>query len=281
MKKFLLTVFIIGLLVQPCHAWSWGAFNCDETLIKRTLKTQIKYANRTDFKRFIKTYDTKYVNSDGFNLDIYSKLVQDIWKNYNNIKYSIEIKNITVSGNKAKVELIETSFADIPLLEKYKGELNSRADSIYYLEKIDGDWKIVSDEVLDEMTSILYGDAKDLEIKLTVPNKIDANEEYCATLEFTPPQDTMAIASIASDLVQYPQKPTEEVFRALPEDNVLERLFTANNQNTNEYIIASIGLTKTSVCNMNLQLSLTGFGYAMRRVNVIPTGNGESNDKNK
>ena len=128
---------------------------------------------------------------------------------------------------------------------------------------------------------MLYGQAKDLNIQLTAPNEIEANKEYCATLEFVPPQNTIAIASIASDIVEYPQKPTQEVFRAMPEDNILERLFTSNTQNKNEYIVASIGLTQTAVCDLSLKLSLTGFGYTIKRVNVTPVKNGENNDESK
>ena len=52
-------------------------------------------------------------------------------------------------------------------------------------------------------------------------------------------------------------------------------------QNANEYVVASIGLTKTSVCDLSLKLSLTGFGYMIKRVNVIPIKIGVENDENK
>lgn len=278
MKRLLAIFFVLLVFVQPSYAWNFEHWNSDENVIKRVLKSQVRYANRNNFEKFIQTYDVKYVNADGFNLDVYSSLVKDIWKTYDNIKYGIEIKNISVSENKARVELVETSYAKIPMSEVYEGELNSEANSIYYLEKNGKKWKVISDKVLDETTTILYGQAKGLDIKLTVPNEIEANKDYCVTLEFTPPEETMAIASIASDIVEYPQKPTKEVFRALPEDNILERLFTSNTKNANEYIVASIGLTKTSVCDLNLQLSLTGFGYAIKRVNVIPDLEGDNND---
>ena len=281
MKKILLLFLTTLFLSQPCFAWSWVSFQSEERAVEKLLKSQVKYANRTNFDKFIKTFDPKYVNSDGFNLDFYSSLVKDIWNTYDNIKYEIDIKNIAINGNKATVELVETSFANITMTKAYDGELKSEAETIYYLEKINGDWKVVSDTVLDETTSILYGQAKGLDVKLTVPNKIEANKEYCATLEFTPPQETLAIASIAADIVEYPQKPTEEIFRALPEDNILERLFTSNTKNANEYVVASIGLTKTSVCDLNLKLSLIGFGYAIKRVNVIPAENGENNVKDE
>ena len=48
----------------------------------------------------------------------------------------------------------------------------------------------------------------------------------------------------------------------------MERLFTSNNDNFNEYIVASIGLTKTAVDDLSVKLSLSGFGYLIKRVNV-------------
>lgn len=269
MKKFYILFLTLFLVTQQSYAWSLSEWKSDEKAVERLLNSQVKYANHTNFKKFINTYDSNYLNSDGFNLEIYSKLIKDIWNTYDDIEYSIDIKKITINDNEATAELTEKSYANISMAKVYDGELKSSAETIYHLKKINGKWKVVSDTVLDETTSMLYGTAKNLDVKLTVPNEIESNKEYCATLEFTPPQDTIAIASIASDIVEYPQKPTEEVFRALPEDNILERLFTSNTKNANEYIIASIGLTKTSINDLSLKLSLTGFGYAIKRVNVI------------
>lgn len=281
MKKIFLVFCLMIFFVTPSFAWDWGWQNCEKKAVEKLLKSQIKYANRANFEKFIQTYDPQYVNADGFNLDVYSSLVKDIWATYENIKYGIDIKEILISGDEATVTLTETSFADIRKSAVYDGELISEAETVYYLKKNDGKWKVVSDKVLEETTTMLYGQAKGLKIKLTVPNNIEANKEYCATLEFDPPAEFIAIASIASDIVEYPQKPTEEIFRALPEDNILERLLTSNNKNANEYVVASIGLTKTSVQDLNLKLSLTGFGYVIKRVNVIPTKEDESNAKNE
>ena len=269
MKKVISLFLLLIFYAQSAYAFNFAWINDDEKAVEKVLKAQVKYANLMDFKNFIKTYDAKYLNSDGFNLDIYSSLIKDVWKTFDNIKYSIDIKNIEVKDNKAVVELVETSFAEIELTKAYEGELKSEANSIYYLEKIDNIWKVVSDEVIDETTSMLYGSAKNLDIKLTVPNKVEPDKDYCATLEFEPPQKTIAIASIASDIVEYPQKPTKEVFRALPDDNILERLFTSNNKNANEYVVASIGLTQADINNSNMNIKLTGFGYAIKRVNII------------
>ncbi len=274
MKKFIFILATFLFFVQSAYSLDFTLFSKDsvsksEKEVEKLLKSQVKFANKENFDKFISTYDSNYKNSDGFDLQVYSDLIKEIWNNYEHIKYSIAIEDIKINGNEAVVKLKEYSYAVIPVNKAYDGELKSEADSVYYLKKINNKWKVVSDSVIDETTTMLYGDAKNLDISLTCPNKIKANTEYTATLEFKPPKDTVAIASIASDIVEYPQKQTKEVFRAMPEDNILERLFTSNNQNANEYIVASIGLTKTSMCDLNIRLSLTGFGYKIKRVNVL------------
>ena len=287
MKKFILTLLLLFFTAQISPAWSFGtsfdnfAVNRDSRQIKRLLTSQVRWANKSNFDKFISTYDKDYQNADGFDLNKYSELVKDIWNSYDKIKYGVVIKNISVQGDEAKAELIETSKASLPLEEtSYNGELNSYAESVYYFKKTDGKWKVISDAVTEETTTMLYGEAKFLDIKMTVPKFIDAGQDYSAILEFEPPNDTLAIASLTSDLVEYPQKPLKEVFRPMPEDNILERLFTSNTNNQNEYIVASIGLTKTSICDLSIKLSLTGFGYVIKRVNVKPLGSKAEDDKN-
>ncbi len=256
-------------------------FNNDTREIKSLLNSQVRYANKTNFAKFISTFDKDYVSSDGFNLETYSKLVQDIWLTYDNIEYGVKIKDISVNEDEATVEVTETSFAELPVPAKLDGVLKSEADSIYYLKKTNGDWKVISDKVLSETTSLLYGTARDLDIKLTAPQEIKAGTEYTASLEFTPPEDVIAIASIASDKVEYPQKQAQEVYRKFPDDNILERIFISNSDNANEYVVASIGLTKASINDLSIQLSLTGFGYKIVRVNVIPEQCEDTNVKDR
>jgi hypothetical protein len=279
MKRLLVILFILFFVPNSCLAFQWFEDN-DIKAVKHVLNSQVKYANKMNFDKFIKTFDSNYINSDGFNLDVYSSLIKDAWKTFDNMKYFIDIKNIEIKDDCARVEVLETSFAEINSSKAYKGELKSQAITVYQLKKINGMWKVVSDSVLDETTTMLYGLAKDLEIELVVPNNIKPNEEYCASLSFNPPKNVLAIASIASDIIEYPQKPTEEVFRAMPEDNILERLFTSNSKNANEYIVASIGLTETSVCNLDIRFSLVGFGYKIKRVNIVHD-NGVSDVKNE
>ena len=274
MKRIILSVLLSIFFAQTSFAEvklpDSGFFNNDVRGVRSLLNSQIRYANKNNFDKFIATYDTNYQNGDGYDLDVYSKLVKELWENYDNIKYSIRIKDIKIEDDgTAVVSLIETSMADIPVTKKMNGVLKSEADSVYYLKKINGKWKVVSDKINDEVTSMLYGDAIDLDIKLTAPHEVTPGYEYTASLEFDPPRDTFAIASIAKDKVEYPQKQAKEVFRKLPDDHILERLFIANSDNANEYVIASIGLTKADIKDMSIKLSLTGFGYQIIRVNVV------------
>ena len=274
MKKFLLLVLLSFILTPSVFAggdlFKSDFFNNNIRGVKSVLNSQIKYANRNNFDKFIATYDKNYKNGDGYDYDVYSKLVKELWSNYDNIKYSIKIKDITFDKDgTAIVSLIETSSADIPVTKRMSGVLKSEADSVYYLRKINGKWKVVHDQINDEVTSMLYGEAINLNIKLSAPHEVAPGYEYTASLEFDPPKDTFAIASIAKDKVEYPQKQVKEVFRKLPDDHILERLFVANSDNANEYVVASIGLTKADIQETSIKLSLTGFGYQIIRVNVV------------
>ncbi len=286
MKKFLAISLLFLILTNSAFAenklFNLRLFNNNERGVISLLNSQIKYANKLNFEKFISTYDTEYKNGDGYDLEVYSRLVKDLWQNYDNIKYGIKIKSIEFEPNGiAKVEVIETSRADIPVTKKMTGVLNSEANSIYYLKKINGKWKVTSDKILDEVTSMLYGEAANLDIKLTAPKEVTSGYEYTASLEFAPPKDTFAIASIARDKVEYPQKQPKEVFRKLPEDNILERLFIANSDGANEYVVASIGLTKADIKDLSIKLSLTGFGYQIIRVNVVNKELSEANNDQK
>ena len=234
MKKIILITLLSIFLTPSCFAeektpvFNLHLFNNDTREVKSLLNSQVRYANRNNFKKFINTYDKNYVNSDGFNLETYSDIVKDVWQSYNKIKYGIKIKNIEIKDDCAIVSLDETSSAIIPD-KNMNGVLHSEADSVYHLKKVDGKWKVTYDAVNSENTSMLYGDARDLDIKLTAPHEIEAGVEYTASLEFTPPENSIAIASIASDKVEYPQKQAKEVFRKLPDDNILEILIMLTN----------------------------------------------------
>ena len=85
MNRLILTFLILLLIIQPSLAFEKINFlkldlnNGNERAIKKVLNSQVKYANRNDFEKFISTYDSKYRNADGFNLDEFSDLIKDVW----------------------------------------------------------------------------------------------------------------------------------------------------------------------------------------------------------
>ena len=282
MKKLFVLIICIFLSNLTAYSLDYHKINFvknDKRAIKSLLNSQVRYANRENFEKFISTYDTNYQNADGFNLSEYSELVKEIWQTYGKIHYAIKIKDIAIDNDTATVKLVETSEAPISASKELDGYMHSESQSIYKLKKTNNKWKVTGDTVLNETTSMLYGDARKLNISLTAPNEVAENTEYTASLEFIPPEGTLAIASIAKDKVEYPQKQPKEVFRKMPDDNILERLFIANSDKVNEYIVASIGLTKADLKELSLKISLTGFGYYIIRVNVVPEqlSNGDNN----
>ena len=76
-----------------------------------------------------KTYDSKYTNSDGFNLDVYSNLIKDIWNTYDNIKYGIDI-------SKVKGNLVFSSKADGDRIYLRKREVTKSLKKLFNEMKI-------------------------------------------------------------------------------------------------------------------------------------------------
>ena len=120
MKKIILITLLSFFLTPTSFAeektpvFNLHLFNNDTREVKSLLNSQVRYANRNNFKKFINTYDKNYVNSDGFNLETYSDIVKDVWQSYDKIKYGIKIKNIEIKDDCAIVSLDETSSAIIP-----------------------------------------------------------------------------------------------------------------------------------------------------------------------
>lgn len=301
MKKFLLILITIVISTVPCYATEsesqalsqppidnialltqQGFFSASKPAsslnpydeIRRTFCTHLKYSNSYQLESLKTLYATKYINADGLNRDVYFDLVKKTWESYPDIKYKMDIRNIEINDNVAEVQIHEVAYANTNSksgIVNENGVLESVSDGVYYLEKIDNQWLVTSDYILFEKTSLKYGSAKGLEINLSAPIQIPANTSYTTTLKITPPKDSFVIASIGHENITYPQSTAEEVFRKLPEDGILERMSKSNGKNLNEYAVASFGITKAEIQNgRELKIYVTGLGFIMNRVNVIP-----------
>lgn len=245
--------------------------------IRKTLLAHLKYSNSYNLDGLKAIYADNYVNADGFNKEVYFDLVKKTWESYPDIKYRIEIKGIDIDGNLAVAQVNEYASATTnakSVMISEKGLLQSSSNSVYYLEKFGNEWKITSDHILYEKTYLRYGSAQFSQIDLSAPSQISADTPYTATLSINPPKNSLVIASIGKEIITYPQTVAEEVFKKLPDSGTLERIFKSNNQNINEYAVASFGITKAELKNnTDIRIYITGLGFVMTRVNVVPVNN--------
>ena len=242
--------------------------------IKKVIDQQSVYTNKYDLKGLSSLYANDFVNSDGFNKDVYFKLIEETWKTYPDISYKTEIKNIEFSDNYATVFTNEIAVAtsketvgDLTAI----GELYSTSQCVYYLEKQGAKWLINSEKIIEETSTLKYGDARYINIELNAPKQIGANKDYTTTLKVDAPKDSVVIASINKENIVYPQTKSDDAFRKMPDDNILERVFLSNKDNVNEYAVASIGITRAENYTDNqIRIYMGGLAFIMTRINVIP-----------
>ena len=277
-------LLLSGSAVMPCKAGILSAqkarieqnrinksiFNS----VKNVIEQQSVYTNKYDLEGLKTLYSDNFVNSDGFTKDVYFKLIEETWKIYPDIVYYTDIKNIEFSDNYAAVMVEESAVAtsqenigDLIAV----GELYSTSKCIYYLEKQGAKWLISSEKILEETSYLKYGDARYVNMELKAPNQTGAGKDYTASLKVDTPKDSVIVASISKENIVYPQPEVDEAFRKLPDDNILERYFKANNINVNEYAVASVGIAKAENYTPDkIRVYMGGLAFIMTRVNVIP-----------
>lgn len=289
MKKLILTLIIAFLITPACfasdnyvaYAGKSATAKQSQNLekeVKNFFKSQLVYTNTGNIEALKKMYAKNYINADGIDKETYFDLVQKTLKMYPDIKYSMNITKISIIGNTAVVEAVEKATASsVEAVGEtdITGYLKSYSNSIYYLEKNGDNWFVTSDQIINERTTLTYGEANDIKMDLVVPQLVPANKPYTASLNLDINDGKMiVIASIGQEKITYPQINSEESYRKLPESGILERIFTANKDNLNEYTVASIGITRAKLAkNKDVKLLVTGLGYIITRTNVIPEKN--------
>ena len=243
----------------------------DIKTIKNIMKVQNKYADAYDYDKLSGLYADNFKSSDGFDKDVYFKLIKETWESYPDISYTTDVKNIDIKDDKAVVGVYETSLATTTQVEDgvaIFGELHSYSNGNYYLTKKDGKWLIDAETIQDEKSVLKYGDLRYVDLDLKSPYKVKAGEYYTASLTVDAPDDAVVIASICKDNISYPQQKADDIFKKLPEDNLLERMFLANKDGKNEYNVASVAMSKMSIVNGSPSLYIAGIAFIMTRVNV-------------
>ena len=243
--------------------------------IKAVINQQTVYTNKYDLDGLSSLYAKDFTNSDGCNKEDYFKLIKETCETYPEIIYKTHINNIEFSDNYATVVVDETAIAtsketvgELSVI----GELYSTSKCVYFLEKQGTKWVISSEKILDETSTLKYGNARYSKIELSAPKQIGANQDYTATLKVTAPKDSAVIASISKENIVYPQTKAEDAFRRLTGDNILERVFHSNSENVNEYTVASVGITRAEPTYTpdEVRVYMGGLAFIMTRVNVVP-----------
>ena len=273
MKKLSVLIILTLLLANICPVEA-GIISAHKARVEQNRLYKSAYNNKYDLDGLSSLYSKEFVNSDGFNKEVYFKLIKETWETYPDISYKTQINKIEVGENYATVYVNEFAVAtsketveDLTVI----GELYSTSKCVYYLEKQGSKWLISSEKVLDETSTLKYGDARYADIDLNVPKQIGAGTEYTASLNVVTPIDSVIIASISKENIVYPQTKSEDAFRKLTDNSVLERVFTSNKNNVNEYAVASVGITRAeSVSDTQARIYMGGLAFIMTRINVIP-----------
>ncbi len=289
MKKFL-SLIAIGFIVAGVSAPSaqagfiadWKASSAIKKELKNTEKEikscfelQTKYSNAHEYEKLKDFYAEKYRNSDAFDKNTTFAIIKENYNLYPDLKMATSVNMLNVNGNYASVDVYEYAEAhDIKREElQHSGNLEAFAHTIYYLEKIGGKWLIIAEQAIEESNAIVFGEAQYLNINLSAPMIVPAGESYTSTLEINNlPRKALLLGSISQSDATFPlvEEDDTDSLRVL-EDTKLERVFTANKNNVNEYNIASIGITRGQpIPNGSVKLYLSGLAFMMTRVNVIP-----------
>ena len=152
---------------------------------------------------------------------------------------------------------------------KGNGYIDSESTAIYYLKRFSNEWKITSDFVISEKTSMRYGVAKYIPMNLDAPALVSPNEEYTAILKLNVPRSYLALISIANEPITYPLQKSTEVFRSLKASGIQERILRSNNNQKNENAVASIGIAKPDIKENDINVNIIGIAFLSSRVNVL------------
>ncbi len=245
--------------------------------IKKMILRHTELANKHDIEALKPFYADFYMNNDGFNKEIYFKNVQETWEECSDLTYKVDIVSIDVKGDYADVTLDEIATGTVfetMELGSAAGEIHSKSREISHLKKINGEWVFTGDTSISDESSLLYGDARFLNIELMAPSQVAAGEEYTVSVKVDTDNDAYIIGSIAQDLVTYPTKNTEPPLRVFPKSQILERVLKANSDNLNEYAVASMAISKTASIGFDrMRVYMAGLACVMKRINVIPKNN--------
>lgn len=292
MRKILLSLFLVVIsltcVTMPSDASliSTRSYRAEQKQINKQNIKDIKelfakhteYANLHNLEGLRTFYADNYINSDGFNKEAYFKSIESTWKDCADLSYTTKIVSVNVNGDYASVNVEETATGTV--YEKIEGisiagEIHSKSQGIYHLTKINSKWYISAETAVTDESSLLYGDARFMDIEIQAPSQVFSGNEYTATVKVDADKNTFIVGSIDRDPVTYPTTPPKSELRALNPEHSLERVLKANSDNINEYAVASLAISKIENGSSaeSYRIYMAGLACVMKRVNIIPKNN--------
>ena len=170
--------------------------------IKKFFSKFIALANKHDVEAIKPLFIDSYMNNDGFNKEIYFKSVKETWEDCSDLTYKIKILSMDINGSFANVTIDEVATGtvyDNTEIGPLAGEIHSKSREIYHLTKVSGQWLIAGETVISDESSLLYGDARFMNISLLAPSQVSASEEYTVTVKIDAEPDSYVVGSISQD----------------------------------------------------------------------------------
>lgn len=243
-----------------------------EIQIRRLFDNYQKYTNSQDINKFLNLYSDEFKNNDGYDKNRLKELATDAWKEFPSVKYSLTVLSVDVDIDNARVVVTERlSGLTNATTENIVGNgfIDSESMSVYYLKRFSNEWLITSDFIISEKTSMRFGTAKYIPMKIDAPSIISSGEEYTAIVKMDIPEQYVGLVSISNEPISRSMTKPKEVFRGVKSHGIRERILTSNTDDRNENAIASVGIVKPSIKDDSIDIDITGIAYLSSRVNVI------------
>ena len=254
--------------------------------IEKFFSAYSEMQNKHNLAALKKVYTEDFINTDGYNKSQLFALMSRTFGGYPDMKTEYEVKNIVSTGHYAMVNVrqnVSATTKDTSKITKDKGTYKATLETVFYLKKTGKDWKIYSETVQSEVSTLAYGMARDVQAVINAPNKVAAGEDYSASVRVAAPDGYSAIASINTAQVVEGYNMNGETFRQVPPDGgSVERVLRANDKNNNEAVVVSVGFTKlTQDLFKKATLDIAGLMILMQRVDIIPQNTNYSINKEK
>lgn len=241
-----------------------------ENQIKSFYKNYVKYSEKNDAEKLKSLYSDSFVNNDGFNKSTIFEMMAQSADAYKDVVYNNNVEKIFTDGNYAVVDVHEFAMGTTTNKNEKINDYGLITSDMYYtdyLRKENNKWKIISTTIKSEKLLLKYGETKAMAVDITAPQMVPSGCEYDVKVSVDSPDGVLVIGSIVNDEIVYPHSQKKDVYRSVKSD-VLERVVRANTNGRNEYVSATIGLTRASIEPPNVLFKMTGMALIMTRVNT-------------